>query len=81
MVRSEALLAERMQRLSHQVSDANLAQMPDFRQRVEVLRRLQYVSEDNIVELKVQGIKPSSCATSACKLPSNHGRAQCSQEA
>ncbi len=37
-----------------QVSDANLAQMPGYRQRVDVLRRLQYVGPDDSVEVKVR---------------------------
>ena len=37
-----------------QVSDANLAQMPGYRQRLEVLRRLQYVGPDDSVEVKVR---------------------------
>ena len=40
--------------LHAQVSDANLAQMPGYRQRLEVLRRLQYVGPDDSVEVKVR---------------------------
>ena len=53
LVRSEVLLAERLDRLAHQVSDASLAQMPDFTQRVAVLRQLEYISAKDVVELKV----------------------------
>ena len=59
-----------------QVSDANLAQMPEFRQRVNVLRALQYVSTDNTVEVKarthIQAHKPawdwfgSACSVGRC---------------
>jgi antiviral helicase SKI2 len=52
IVRSEALLSERLRALSHQLSDANLTQMPEFQQRVEVLQRLEYVATDNTVQLK-----------------------------
>ncbi|CAL8471306.1 g10848 [Coccomyxa elongata] len=52
IVRSEALLASRLAALTHQVSDASLAQMPEFRQRVDVLRRMQYLAEDDTVQLK-----------------------------
>ena len=37
-----------------QVSDASLAQMPEFRQRVDVLRRMQYLAEDDTVQMKVK---------------------------
>lgn len=37
-----------------QVSDASLAQMPEFRQRVDVLRRMQYLAEDDTVQMKVR---------------------------
>jgi hypothetical protein len=79
MVRSEALLEERLRRLSHQLSDANLAQMPEFEQRVDVLRRLRYISGDNTVELKVETciarlplslIAPSCSALCASLAPS-----------
>lgn len=53
LVRSEALLEERLRNLAHQLSDANLQQMPEFHQRVNVLRELGYVSADNTVEMKV----------------------------
>ena len=53
LVRSQGLLESRLKALAHQVSDANLQQMPDFQQRVEVLRRLDYIAQDNTVQLKV----------------------------
>ena len=67
LVRSEALLEDRLNRLKHQVSDASLAQMPDFNQRVQVLRRLDYVSSEDVVELKVTIVVPldSACAAQA----------------
>ena len=53
LVRSEALLEGRLARLAHQLSDANLAQMPEFHQRVNVLRQLKYVAPDDTVLMKV----------------------------
>lgn len=53
LVRSEALLAARLRGLAHQLSDANLQQMPEFQQRVKVLQEMGYVGEDNTVQLKV----------------------------
>ncbi|KAK9806276.1 hypothetical protein WJX72_008182 [[Myrmecia] bisecta] len=52
IVRSEALLADRLRRLAHQLSDANLQQMPEFQQRVAVLQQLGYVADDKTVQLK-----------------------------
>ena len=46
-------LEDRLKALTHQISDANLKQMPEFHQRVDVLRNLEYVSPDNIVQMKV----------------------------
>lgn len=53
LIRSQGLLEGRLRALAHQVSDANLQQMPDFQQRVEVLRKLEYIAGDNTVQLKV----------------------------
>ena len=53
LVRSQGLLESRLSALAHQVSDANLQQMPDFQQRVEVLKQLEYIAPDNTVQLKV----------------------------
>lgn len=53
MVHSEALLEERLKKLAHQLSDANLQQMPEFHQRVEVLKKLEYIAPDNTVQMKV----------------------------
>ena len=53
LVRSQGLLESRLRALAHQVSDANLQQMPDFQQRVEVLRQMEYIALDNTVQLKV----------------------------
>lgn len=64
LVHSEALLEDRLRSLTHQISDANLKQMPEFHQRVDVLQSLEYVSPDNIVQMKVKQSNPaSSCKT------------------
>lgn len=54
LVHSEALLEDRLKALTHQISDANLKQMPEFHQRVDILRQLEYVSPENIVQMKVR---------------------------
>ena len=41
LVRSEMALARRIAALTHRLSDANLAAMPEFHLRVAVLRHLQ----------------------------------------
>lgn len=64
-VRSESLLEDRLKRLAHQLSDANLQQMPEFHQRVEVLRQLGYIAADDTVEMKVR--------TAACTHRYLHG--------
>ena len=43
LVRSEMALGRRITALTHRLSDANLAAMPEFHQRVNVLRELQCV--------------------------------------
>ena len=44
LVRSEMALGRRIAALTHRLSDANLAAMPEFHQRVNVLRDLQCVA-------------------------------------
>ena len=53
LVHSECLLEDRLLKLAHQLSDANLAQMPEFHQRVQVLKRLEYIAPDTTVQMKV----------------------------
>lgn len=43
IVRSEMALSKRIADLAHQLSDANLAAMPEFHQRIAVLRQLECV--------------------------------------
>lgn len=57
LVHSEALLTARLAGISHQISDANLQQMPDFHQRVRVLRELGYVAHDDTVAMKAGSLK------------------------
>ena len=45
-------LAARVSRAEHDLSDANLRQMPDFEARVEVLRAMGYLDDDRTVTLK-----------------------------
>ena len=71
LVRSQGLLESRLRALAHQVSDANLQQMPDFQQRVEVLRQLEYIALDNTVQLKVGVASSAWSATSAKCLTSD----------
>ena len=61
LVRSQGLLESRLRALAHQVSDANLQQMPDLQQRVEVLKELEYIAADNTVQLKVQTMCALDC--------------------
>lgn len=73
LVRSQGLLEGRLRALAHQVSDANLQQMPDFQQRVEVLRQLEYIASDNTVQLKVW---PCQCSiTPPCSESATAGAA------
>lgn len=52
LVRSQAMLESRLESIRHQLSDASLSQMPEFYQRLAVLRRLGYVTGDDTVSLK-----------------------------
>lgn len=66
LVRSQGLLEGRLKALAHQVSDANLQQMPDFQQRVEVLKQLEYIAQDNTVLLKAS-LPPCAFEAVLCK--------------
>ncbi|KAK9854771.1 hypothetical protein WJX84_006472 [Apatococcus fuscideae] len=52
LVRSQALLEQRLESIAHKLSDAGLQQMPDFNQRIAVLRRMGYIAHDNTVQIK-----------------------------
>ena len=51
-VRSEHVLTRRLARAAWRLSDAGLAQLPEFRQRCAALRRLGYLDADGMVTLK-----------------------------
>lgn len=66
LVRSERLLRSRLDALEHRLSDASLAQMPEFEQRVGVLQELRYISNDRTVQLKASRFDSfSSCVAVA----------------
>ena len=73
LVRSQELLESRLRALAHQVSDANLQQMPDFQQRVEVLRQLEYTALDNTVQLKVAVTKLCMVSNTCNTCDTRHG--------
>ena len=52
IVRSEKLLAARLSKLDRQVSDAGLAQLPEFNHRVLVLQKLGYLDAEKTVTMK-----------------------------
>ncbi|KAL1921783.1 uncharacterized protein VTP21DRAFT_10425 [Calcarisporiella thermophila] len=52
LVHGERLLKQRIDDLRHSLSDQNLELLPDYEQRVEVLRRLQFVDANDTVQLK-----------------------------
>lgn len=43
---------EQIKELEHLLSAESLSLMPEFKQRVEVLRRLNYIDNNNIVQIK-----------------------------
>jgi antiviral helicase SKI2 len=45
-------LMEQIKELKHLLSTDSLSLMPEFRQRVEVLRKLNYIDNNNIVQMK-----------------------------
>jgi len=45
-------LDEKLEKLRYLLSDENLQQAPEFKQRMEVLRTLHYIDEDGAVQLK-----------------------------
>ena len=45
----------RLAELEHKVSDASLQQLPEFKQRVAVLQRLDYIDESDTVQMKACG--------------------------
>lgn len=62
LIHSEQLLSTRLGMLRLQLSDSSLTQMPEFEQRVVALQKLQYVSLDRTVLLKVRlEMKTTTC--------------------
>ena len=52
MQHDEWLIKENIQSLQMLMSDQNLALLPDYQQRVEVLKDLGFIDEDSRVQLK-----------------------------
>ncbi len=53
VIHVEHVYKDQLENLAHRISDQNLALLPDFHQRVEVLKRLKFVDEEtSTVELK-----------------------------
>lgn len=52
IVRSERLLMARLAAVARQMSNANLAQLPEYHQRVKVLQRMGYLERDQAVTMK-----------------------------
>ncbi|EFN56807.1 hypothetical protein CHLNCDRAFT_144334 [Chlorella variabilis] len=52
IARSERLLAARLGGVARQMSNASLAQLPEYHQRVKVLQRLGYLERDQAVTMK-----------------------------
>lgn len=52
VVRSEALLAQRLAAVARAMSNANLQQLPEYHQRVKVLQRIGYLERDQTVTMK-----------------------------
>lgn len=56
-----------MDELQHQLSDASLQLLPEYQQRLEVLKRLRYINEDHTVQLKV-GMDHLCCSFAAFRV-------------
>ncbi|KAI9018272.1 NUC185 domain-containing protein [Hyaloraphidium curvatum] len=52
IVDRQELYHAQLSQLAHELSDGNLALLPDYHQRIEVLRRKEYIAEDGTVGLK-----------------------------
>ncbi|KAI3427058.1 hypothetical protein D9Q98_006998 [Chlorella vulgaris] len=52
VARSERLLATRLAGVARRLSNASLAQLPEYRQRVKVLQRMGYLERDQSVTMK-----------------------------
>ncbi|KAJ3283372.1 hypothetical protein HK104_010409 [Borealophlyctis nickersoniae] len=52
LVHSERILQQQVADLAHTISDQNLELLPDYHQRIEVLKRLQFIDEMGTVQIK-----------------------------
>lgn len=52
MFHDEWLIKENISQLRELMSDQNLQLLPDYQQRIEVLRDLEFINKDSRVELK-----------------------------
>jgi antiviral helicase SKI2 len=52
MKHREWILQQQMKELAHNISDQNLELLPDYHQRVQVLKELGFVDENAIVQMK-----------------------------
>lgn len=52
MFHDEWLIKENISQLKELMSDQNLQLLPDYQQRIEVLRDLEFINKDSRVELK-----------------------------
>lgn len=52
-VHGEWRLTRRLADMEHTVSDAALQQLPEFQQRLQVMRALGYVDDHDTVQMKV----------------------------
>ena len=55
-------LDDAVSRLQHQLSDESLQMLPEYHQRIQVLKNLRYIDEDNAVQLKGR----VACEISTC---------------
>jgi antiviral helicase SKI2 len=51
-IHKERLLIRNLDELKNTISEKNLELLPDFEQRIRVLRDLNYIDEDRILQLK-----------------------------
>ncbi|KAJ3044020.1 hypothetical protein HDV00_003549 [Rhizophlyctis rosea] len=52
LVHNERLLQQQVADLAHTISDQNLELLPDYHQRIEVLKRLRFIDENTAVQIK-----------------------------
>lgn len=57
----EYVLHENIEQLKQLISDQNLQLLPDYEQRVEVLKELKFIDENDSVQLKGKVACEASC--------------------